>query len=174
MKKQGGFTLIEALVTMAVGVILVSVAAPQLSNMMKSNRLTSSVNDLVYALTVTRSEAMKSSSASACVSTNLTSCTAGTWNQGWIVFNDINRNCTVDGGEIVIKATEELHSLINVGNTGVGTCITYGGSGFLTPAGTTARFNFCDDRTGPQAGRTITVITSGRPTTTAYGACPTV
>lgn len=174
MKKQGGFTLIEALVTMAVALVLASVALPQLSNMTKSNRLTSSVNDLVYALTITRSEAMKSSSASICVSTNLTSCTVGTWNQGWIVFNDVNGDCTVNGGEIVVKATEALHSLINVGNTGVGTCFTYGGNGFLTPAGTTARFNFCDDRTGPQAGRTITVVTSGRPTTTTYGTCPTV
>jgi len=172
--KQAGFSLIEIMVTLVIGAIVVGVGLPQLSNIMKSNRLSTSVNELVFALNITRSEAMKSNSASICVSNNQTSCTPGSWDQGWIVFSDLNSNCVLNAGEMVIKASEPLHSLINVGVSGVGTCFTYGGNGFLMPAGTSASFNLCDDRTGSKAGRTITVITSGRPSTESYGACPTV
>jgi len=172
--KQHGLTLIEVMVTMAVGFILMSVAAPQLGNMMKSNRMTTSVNDLVFALNSTRSEAMKNSSASICVSTDQINCTPGSWHQGWIVFNDINGDCAVNGAEFISKVTEPLDALIKIGNAEGLTCINYGRSGFLAPAGSTATFNFCDDRTGAQAGRTVAVITSGRPTTSAYAACPSV
>jgi len=175
MKKQSGFSLIEVMVTLVVGLVVVGIGAPKLSNMLKSNQLTTSVNDLVYALYIARSEAMKSGTASICISSDQTNCTTtGSWDQGWIVFSDVNSDCTLNVGEMVIKTTEGLGNLINVGNTGIGTCFTYGGNGFLTPPGTSATFNFCDDRTGTQAGKTITVISSGRPTTTAYGGCPTV
>ena len=171
---QSGFTLIEAMVTVAVGAILVAVAAPQLSSVMKSNSMATTVNRFVHSLNIARSEAMKSDRASICVSTNQTSCTGGTWNQGWIVFTDTNGNCTVDADETVVQAADGLKNIFKVGNVQGITCVTYSGEGFLFPAGSTATFMFCDDRTGTKVGRVITVIRSGRPATGTYGGCPTV
>ena len=171
---QSGFTLIEAMITVAVGAIIIAVAAPQLSNVMKSNGMTTTVNEFVHSLNIARSEAMKSDRASICVSTNQASCTAGTWDQGWIVFTDTNGSCTVDSGETVVQAKDGLKSIFKIGNVQGVTCVTYSGEGFLFPAGSTATFMFCDDRTGASVGRVISVIRSGRPATGTYGGCPTV
>jgi len=173
-KKQTGFTLLEVIITLAVSSILIAVASPQLSSIMQSNRMTTTVNEFVHSLNIARSEAMKSNQASICVSTNQTACTAGTWNQGWIVFTDSNSNCTVDASDMVIYANDELRSDFKVGNVLGATCVSYSGEGFLFPAGATATFMFCDDRVGPAAGRIISVIRSGKLATTTYGGCPTV
>ena len=169
---QCGFTLIEILVTLTVAAILIGVAAPQFSKIMKSNRLTTSVNELVHSLNLTRSEAMKSNRASICVSTNQSSCTGGNWDEGWIVFNDLNGNCSLDGNEHVIYAKDSLNNKFNVNNIQNSPCVTYSGEGFLFPAGSLATFTFCE----PDAditGKIISVIRSGRPSTGTYPGCPT-
>ena len=171
---QTGLTLIEVLVTLAVAAILIVVAIPSFQNMTKSNRLTTSVNDLVYALNLARSEALKSGSASVCPSNDQQTCSDnGSWTDGWIVFSDLNSNCTVDAGEAVIQVTEKLASTISIGASitpaGAG-CISYNNSGFLSPVGSTVNFHFCDQT----IGRQLNIITTGRPSTTSYGNCPTV
>lgn len=172
-KSQTGFTLIEMVVTVAVGAILIGVALPEFSNLSRSNNMTTTVNDLVHALRITRSEALKSSRASICVSSDQATCTGGAWTQGWIVFADFNGDCVVDPGENVIRAREKLPAIFKVGKIGGASCVTFSGEGFITPPGI-ATFQFCDDRTGPNAGRIISVIRSGRPAAGVYGGCPTV
>lgn len=54
-----GFTLIELMVTIAVAAILLAVAVPSFRHLIISNRLTTAANDVVTALTVARSEAIK-------------------------------------------------------------------------------------------------------------------
>lgn len=174
-KQIRGLTLIEVMVTMAVAVILITVAIPNFSGMMKSNKLTTTVNELVYALNIARSEALKTGGASVCTSDDQATCTASTWDQGWIVFNDLNGDCSVDAGEALVRVVEDLPPApFKMANVQGVNCITYGANGFLTPAGTVADFRFCDDRTGAQAGRQINVLTTGRPSTDAYANCPTV
>ena len=170
--KYSGFTIIEILVSLTVAGILIGVAAPQFSKIMKSNRLTTSVNDMVHSLNLTRSEAMKSNRASICISNNQSSCTGGNWNEGWIVFNDLNGNCSLDGSELVIYARDSLKNRFDINTIQNITCITYSGEGFLFPAGSLATFTFCE----PDAdigGKIISVIRSGRPSTGKYTACPT-
>lgn len=164
---QLGFTLFEIVITLAVASILIGVAVPSFNSMSKSNNMTSTVNDLVYALNIARSEAMKSNSASVCVSSDQATCTTGAWTTGWIVFNDLNGNCTVDAGENVIKAVEATPNLISISVAPTDSCVTYAGNGFITPPGDVPlAFSFCDDRTGPQVGRTVNLIITGRPATT--------
>jgi type IV fimbrial biogenesis protein FimT len=54
-----GFTLIELMVTLAVAAILVAMAAPSFRTLLASNRLSTQTNELVGAITFTRSEAVK-------------------------------------------------------------------------------------------------------------------
>ena len=170
---QTGLTLIEVMVTLAVAAILVVVAIPSFTNMTKSNRLTSAVNDVVYSLNLARSEALKSGGASVCVSADQASCTGGDdWTQGWIVFSDLNSNCTIDAGESVIRGVDSVPpSPFKMKNVEGNTCIKYSNQGFLLPAGAVANFQFCDDREGDKAGRQINIITTGRPTTN-FLPCP--
>jgi len=95
-----GFTLIELLVTMAVAAILMAIAVPSYRSFMISSRIATESNDFLAALNLARSEAIKRSSpVTLCKSANAISCTtAGDWAQGWIVFEDCNRNGMVDLG----------------------------------------------------------------------------
>ncbi|MEJ2694479.1 MAG: GspH/FimT family pseudopilin, partial [Candidatus Thiodiazotropha sp.] len=92
MKNHSGFTLIEMMVTLAVGIILLAIGVPSFINMVSSNQAASYSNDVVGALRLARSEAVKrSSTVTICAGNNdLSGCSAGTWNNGWVVFDDAN------------------------------------------------------------------------------------
>ena len=71
-----GFTLIELLVVVALAAILQSLAAPALSGMVNSMRLTTAVNSLLSSLHLARSEAIKRNSrAVVCKSASGDACT---------------------------------------------------------------------------------------------------
>lgn len=59
MRSNSGFTVIELLVALAVAAILLALAAPAFTGMFASYRLTSSTNDLINAIGLARSEAIK-------------------------------------------------------------------------------------------------------------------
>ncbi len=94
MKRHSGFTLIELMITLFIVSILLTVGVPSLRTFMQGNQLIAATNELVSALHVARSEAIKlNTRVSICESSNGTSCSAtGDWSNGWIVFVD------ADGG----------------------------------------------------------------------------
>ncbi|MGM0703322.1 MAG: GspH/FimT family pseudopilin [Pseudomonadota bacterium] len=57
--RQRGFTLIELLVTIAVIVIMATIAIPGFQSMMATNRLNSDYNEILSGLYLARSEAIK-------------------------------------------------------------------------------------------------------------------
>lgn len=93
-----GFSLIEVMITIAIIAILLAVASPSLSNVVLGNRLNSFANNLVASATLARSEAIKRNQQTRmCVSSNGTACTAGGWEQGWIVTCKTTNNIDCDG-----------------------------------------------------------------------------
>ena len=90
MKKHTGFTLIELMITLAVVGILLMVGVPSLKTFMQGNQLIASTNELISALHVARSEAIKlNTRVSICESSDGANCAAtGSWKNGWIVFVD--------------------------------------------------------------------------------------
>ena len=82
-RRQRGFTLIELMVTLAIGSILMLVAVPSLTTYRRNAELTSATNTLLAAINAARSEAMKRGTSAMVVPTN-----NGTdWNTGWVVFS---------------------------------------------------------------------------------------
>ena len=89
MKKQSGFTLIELLITIAIAAVLLTLAAPSFVDTIRRNRIATQANEILSALNLARSEAVKRSrDVTVCPrqSTSSTACGgAGDWANGWVV-----------------------------------------------------------------------------------------
>ncbi|MCG6965331.1 MAG: GspH/FimT family pseudopilin [Chromatiaceae bacterium] len=100
--KHRGFTLVELMVTLAMAIILLAVGMPLFSSVVGSNRAAAQVNDLVSALKLARSEAVKRATAVTVCSSDDGGCgDAGGWTNGWIVYVDANDDGAVDPDEVL-------------------------------------------------------------------------
>jgi len=104
---MAGFSLIEAMVTVAVGAILLAVAAPSFSDFVNGSRLATQANDLLAALNLARGEALRVGRRVVFCRSEppFTSCVGGSgqW-EGWLVFVDADGNDQRGGGEAVLRA----------------------------------------------------------------------
>ena len=97
-----GVTLIETLVVIALVVILTSVAVPSYAKHMQFERAHSLSKEFAGAITVARSTAIKNGNPVViCSSRDASSC-GGSWSDGWIVFNDSDRDGLKDANEKLI------------------------------------------------------------------------
>jgi len=97
-----GFTLIELMMVLAMSTVLLSLAIPQYNSTLHSVRVQNETKRFLGALRIARSEAvMRNSVVSVCPSdmalTGLPRCT-GTYSQGWIVFENQDKDPEVEGG----------------------------------------------------------------------------
>jgi type IV fimbrial biogenesis protein FimT len=102
---QFGFTLVEAMVVVAILAILAMLAAPSFSSSIKRYRVNAIKDDLMSSMQVARSEAIRlglpvmlirSSSTAAC-----TVATVEEWNCGWQMVVDSNSNGTISAAELL-------------------------------------------------------------------------
>jgi type IV fimbrial biogenesis protein FimT len=97
--------------------ILLAVAVPSFNQIMLGSRLTSYANNLVASAQIARSEAIKrNTSLTLCVSANGSSCTTGTWEQGWIVLTGttvLHRQQPLPAGLKVFVKTPDGSSSLN-------------------------------------------------------------
>lgn len=104
--------MIELLVTMAVLGIVLAIAAPSFQGLVLRNRLTSETNNLVSALAIARSEAIKRGGViSICKTSNpdaaSPTCAVGaSWENGMIVFTDTGVRGTIDGTDLPLKVQQ--------------------------------------------------------------------
>jgi type IV fimbrial biogenesis protein FimT len=171
---QKGFTLIEVLMSVLVAAILLGLAVPSFTTFTKNRLITTQVNEFVSSLGLARSEALKRiSRVTVCRSATGTSCAdSGSWEQGWIVFNDKNNNGQVnatgdsDTNEQVLKYASTLkggNTLKGSGN--VAAYVSYvstGNSKLLSGAFQSGTLALCDDRGVGGHARAITVNITGR------------
>ncbi len=104
-----GVTMIELLVTLSISAILLALAVPSFQGFMNSNRVLTMSNDLVSALNLARSEAIKRGTRITickCADPNATTpvcSTAAAWQNGWLVFTDGGTAGTVDGSDTRLR-----------------------------------------------------------------------
>jgi len=129
--RQRGFTLVELMMVLAVAAVLVTVAIPSFSTLIKNNRLTTFTNTLVGSLVLARSEAVRRGRAvTVCASSNGTGCTATSWQQGWIVFTDAGTAGSVDGSDTLLRVQQSFGNDVAVSVTG-SSDVRYAATGFL-------------------------------------------
>lgn len=104
---MAGFTLTELIMVMLMVAILIGIGIPSFMSVTNSNRISTEVNGLLGDLQFARAEAIKEGQpVTVCVSSNGTSCDGAAnlnWNDGWIVFSDVNGNKAVDAGDVILK-----------------------------------------------------------------------
>jgi type IV fimbrial biogenesis protein FimT len=169
MKTESGFTLIELLVTVAVVIILLTLAVPQLQQYSLNNRLVAQVNQLAGQLALARSEAVKRGTPiTVCGSTDQASCDTSNWEDGSLVFIDANNDGVVDAGETVLNLTEPLGSgsTLRPSSFDSNTYLTFKPDGALRDIDgdgvNSGRFTLCDTR-GAANARAIDVNNLGHP-----------
>lgn len=98
-RRQRGVTLLELLVVIAILCVMLSVALPDMRNLVRAYHLKAAVNDLFGAIDLTRTEAIARGRRVQLVP-------AGDadpdWSRGWVVFVDENGDRRPNGAEEVI------------------------------------------------------------------------
>ncbi len=106
IKVSYGFTMVEVMVVLSITAIIVAFAAPSFMNIVANNRVVAASNELVTALNLAKSEAVRSGQTTTiCKSSDATQCNdAAEWNDGFLLFQDTDNSLTVNSDERIIKA----------------------------------------------------------------------
>jgi len=114
MHRANGFTLIEMMTATAVAATLASAAVPSMSNLMARQTLISTVNELMAAIDVGRSEAITRGTRVA-----LAPKADGDWSSGWTLYRDLNDNGTREDDEPVIREFNRPDARVQFATHGV-------------------------------------------------------
>ena len=176
---QRGFTLYELLVTVLVMGVIFGFGVPNLLEFTRNNRMAATANDLVTALLLARSEAVKGrTTVTLCASPepidNNPSCDADASDPdsegGYIAWVDTDRDAVVDAGETLLLQRDDPQDITVLGDSGY---VQFGVNGFVTTAvgagAPATQILFCDSRGNTvvsgslSAARALLIPVQGRP-----------
>ena len=132
---ERGFTLVELLVVLVVGTILLTIAIPGYAILVNAGRLTGVTNDLVTALHLARSEAIKRGiRVTICKSASVMDPTptcdpAANWQQGWLIFVDGGTKGAIDSGDTVLWTQDSASATVSITTSNYNSHISYLPSG---------------------------------------------
>lgn len=195
-RSQKGFTLYELLITLLIVGVVMTLGLPNLTAFTQNSRVTTTANDLHGSFYLARSEAARAK-------TNITLCASndsmtaaptcsGTFDDGWIVFIDVDGDIVRDvGTDNVLRAFPAIDSELNILTNGGATYFSFAGTGLgrgnVAGAGTSlVSARICDSRgnirvvgDNDSAARVLIVTPIGRATVlrdvaqiAAQGGCP--
>ena len=156
----------ELMVTITIASILLSIAIPSFTSIISSNRLTTYANELVTALNLARSEAIKRGQHVVVRKTGTN------WEDGWQVFVDIDRSPSSHqnefntGTDIVLRVYSKLPDSYTLrGNNNFTNFIRYQPDGTSNNIGSFVLCDNSDNNDIPEAytSKLITVNVLGRP-----------
>lgn len=166
-RRLRGFTLIELMVTVAVLAVLLSIGLPGFQSVLRSNRVAATHNELVASLSLARTEALRNGrGAGVCPSTAGSACD-GSWNNGWMVWSDLNGDGNFDAAEPVVRYFAPKQKM-QVSSSAAG-AVTFDARGRRRSAAVTlsARPDECGDQ---ELQRSLLINASGQ-VVSSKGAC---
>lgn len=183
-----GFTLVEMVITILIAAILVAIAVPNFRNLIVSNRLTTTANEIVDALNAARVEAVK-------LNAPVQFCSNSASNNKTGITDTLGIQCGTHSTEIwmlssgstgqpvpvragVPSLTQQSGTDLQLGGGGTIQAVRYSGSGLGYAPGSTTPLSgtivdLCSASISSDNHRVI-AITAGSmiATTTTTGACP--
>jgi type IV fimbrial biogenesis protein FimT len=128
-RRARGFTLIELLTTVAIIVIILTLAAPSFTAFQRNSELTGVANTMLSSLTAARSEAMKRGRNTLVVPSADCATWGDDWTKGWLVFVDNDGSQTINSGDDVLSCEPKVPEAV--------TAVTGAApEGFQDPGGT--------------------------------------
>ena len=179
-QKQGGFTLLEAMLVITVIGVMLGLAVPNVREFIRNARLTSSANDLLADLHVARTESIKrrepvvlcSSANANATDVDDLECRAedATEFDGWFAYVDLDADDVYDGGtDIVLLQRGPVDDTVTA-KSDAG-AVSYASSGFMRQVAGSASATsiaFCDVRGNEQiledqsTVRVVSMLPTGR------------
>ncbi|HZW59635.1 MAG TPA: GspH/FimT family pseudopilin [Woeseiaceae bacterium] len=175
---QRGFTVYELLITLLIVGVVLTLGIPNLSDFTQNSRIAGTVNDLHSSFLLARSEAARAkTNVTICASANSmtagANCDGGSFDNGWIIFLDLNGDIDRSGaGENVLRRHGPIPDAIDITPNGGAAYFSFASTGLgrgdigVGPALQTAMI--CDDRGnttaagGASAARYLVVTPLGR------------
>lgn len=125
---HGGYTLIELLMTISLATSAMAFVMPAVGDLLNSARIQTGAQALSNSLALARSEAVKRNGRVVmCKSPQGDQCErTGGWEQGWIIFQDLNNNAYLDEGEGILHREAGIQTALSMrGNTPVSHYVSY-------------------------------------------------
>lgn len=153
-----GFTLIELMVTISIAAILLAIGVPSFQAIIENNRLATQSNELITAVNLARSEAIKRG-----VDISITPNTSNYVN-GWCVHTGGGCNAGTE-----LRQFPALRGMALAVDTGNATVLTFNGRGQKTAPGSTVTIDLqpttcATGETG--RARSIEIVNTGRASVT--------
>ncbi len=161
MKTKSGFTLVELLISVALIAIITTYAIPNYRDFVRNNKIISSTNDFVSTLNIARAEAAKRKvTVSICGSTDAATCNTNKFEDGWIVFTDVNFDGAINGADELLIVQSDIGSVfvrgVSFSNNAI---VKYSSRGTIDSTGS---FVVCDEKRGPKFAKAMNINVTGR------------
>lgn len=163
-----GFTLVELMITIVVLAILLTVAIPNFTELIRNNQMVVQTERFARDLNYARSEAIKlRQQVSVCKSSNQTACQVGAtnWEDGWIVFSDDNGDGSLNGADRRLRVSTGLDDNFTITTGGnFASWVSYDPSGISDGSGGLGNdtFTICRPDATAEESRDIVISRVGR------------
>ena len=113
LSSQRGFSLMELMIALGMVAVLLGIGVPAMNDFVQASRLSGSSRALVVDFALARNEAaLRAQRVTVCTSTDMTSCSNASWNDGRLIFVDNGAVGAVDGGDLVLSQSPALNSAV--------------------------------------------------------------
>jgi type IV fimbrial biogenesis protein FimT len=168
--KYKGFTLIELMISVALVAILAMLAGPGVRELIMNNRVAAVSEELMGALNFSRAESIKrNGQVSICKSDDGATCDATlNWDDGWIVFTDIDGDGIVDvgvDGDVILQTGGDFTADYTIRSIVHGDWVAFRSDGSSIGNGglATGIFRVCNPEEDIVRAKSIEITVTGRP-----------